>query len=141
MESTRINARAIIRKDDTVLMCKIAGKGNFFFPGGGVEFKEGVVAALRRELMEELGVNAINASFIGGVENLFDQDGQPYHELNIFFTATIDNHSAESKEIGHLSFAWMPIANLERENILPKHLVTTVVQWLKDGKTFWAGLE
>lgn len=137
---TRINARAIIRKDDDVLVCRLEGKKNYFFPGGGVEFKEGIEAALRRELQEELGVRTLSATFIGGMENLFDNDGQPYHELNLVFSATIDDHSAESKEVGHIAFTWMPISQLISENVLPKQLVSAVVQWMKDGKTFWVGM-
>lgn len=137
---TRINVRAIIQHENNVLVCELAGKHHYFFPGGGVEFKEGAEAALRRELQEELGVKTLSAKFIGAVENLFDNDGSPYHELNLVFAATIDDHSAESKEVGHLAFTWIPIAKLESENVLPKQLVAAVVKWMEDGQMFWVGM-
>ncbi len=140
MNNTRINARAIIQHDGKLLLCRLEGKKYYFFPGGGVEFTEDVVEGLRREMQEELGVKLLSAKFIGGVENLFDNDGSPYHELNVLFDATIDDHSAQSKEVGHIEFSWMLITDLERENVLPKKLIAAVVQWLQDGKTFWVGL-
>lgn len=141
-QATRINARAIIRQDGKVLVCRFLDKQAkyYFFPGGGVEFGEGVETALRRELQEELGAGVTTATFIGGVENFFDNDGQPYHELNLLFSVTIDTSNPHSAEVDYLAFSWMPVADLERENVLPKQLVAAVVQWLKDGQTFWVGL-
>ena len=121
---------------DKVLLAKFVDKTYFFFPGGGVEFAEGVEAALKRELHEELGANLLSTTFIGASEHLFDNAGTPYHELNVVFSARIEDHHVVSKE-ANLTFTWMLINDLERENVLPKELVAAVVQWTKDGKTFW----
>lgn len=138
---TRINVRAVITNNDKVLLCHfVEGKTYSFFPGGGAEFTEGAEVALRRELQEELGVETQDTTFIGAVENLFDQDGKPYHELNLVFTTSIKELNVTSKE-HHIAFTWMPIADLERENVLPKQLVGAVAEWFKDGKMFWVGLK
>lgn len=139
--TTRINARAVIQNDNKILLCHFVRKDKtyYFLPGGGVEFAEDVVTALGRELKEELGVKLLDAKFIGGVENLFDNDGKLYHELNLVFSVTIDDMNPQSKE-DHIAFSWMPIADLERENVLPKPLVSAVVKWMNDGQTFWVGL-
>lgn len=140
MNHTRINVRAIIKNNDKVLLCHfVDDRGYHFFPGGGVEFTEGAEAALRRELEEELGVEIKNPKFIGAVENLFQQGGQPCHELNLVFTTTLHEPNATSKE-KHIAFTWLPIAELERANVLPKQLVKAVVQWLEDGQKFWVGI-
>ena len=133
---TRINARAVIRKDDTILLCQFIDKDYFFLPGGGVEHTEPTVAALGREMIEELGVKLLSASFMGAMENIFDNNGDPYHELNLVFNATIDTMDPVSQE-EKLHFVWMPITKLASEKVYPKPLIVAVVQWLKDGKMFW----
>ena len=102
-----------------------------------MEFGEGVEVALKRELREELGATVLESMFIGAAENLFDNAGTPYHELNLVFATRINDHSATSKEPGHLEFVWVPLAQLERENVLPKPLISAVISWLDGNKTFW----
>ncbi len=138
---TRINTRAVIQNDNKVLLCHFprSDKKYFFFPGGGVEFGEGAEEGLRREMREELGVNVLEPTFIGAVENVFPQDGKPCHELNVVFSSQIDNLQAVSQE-EHIGFIWMPIEDLEKENVLPQQMVFAVTKWLKDKKVFWVGL-
>ena len=88
---TRINARGVIGDGDKVLLATFVDKTYFFFPGGGVEFAEGVEAALKRELNEELGAILLSTTFIGASEHLFDNAGTPYHELNVVFSARIED--------------------------------------------------
>lgn len=137
---TRINVRAVIQKNNSILLCSLVDKRYFFLPGGGVEFGEGAIVALKRELQEELGVKPLSANFIGAVENLFEQEGKPSHELNLVFAAQIDNTNIVSQEV-HIAFSWMSGDRLEQENVLPKQMVTAVLRWIKNGKVFWVGLD
>jgi len=61
-------ARAVIVKDNKILIAKMKG-AHSFLPGGGVELGEGSKSALQRELQEELGIESCSVSrFLGAME-------------------------------------------------------------------------
>ncbi|KZL30449.1 MULTISPECIES: NUDIX domain-containing protein [Rhodococcus] len=49
--------------------------------GGGIEFGETAEAALRREFAEELGVTLGSVELLEVVENIFEFEGRPGHEI------------------------------------------------------------
>ncbi|WP_158289231.1 NUDIX domain-containing protein [Rhodococcus sp. SMB37] len=49
--------------------------------GGGIEFGETAEAALRREFTEELGVTLGAVELLVVVENIFEYEGNPGHEI------------------------------------------------------------
>lgn len=53
--------------------------------GGGIEFGETAEAALRREFMEELGVSLGTVRLLGVIENIFEYEGNPGHEISHVF--------------------------------------------------------
>lgn len=139
-DNMRVVARAVVVRDGKALLCWMVDGGHYFFPGGGVEFKESAVETLKREFREELGVEMHEARFIGIAENVFSVKGIEAHEINLVFSVTIDEAPVESKE-KHIAFSWVDVHALERENILPKHLVSAVVLWLKNRKPFFVGIK
>jgi 8-oxo-dGTP diphosphatase len=57
----------MIFKDDKVLLGKRCGKhapGEYSFPGGRIEYKEGFEEAIKRETLEESGIKIKNIKFL-----------------------------------------------------------------------------
>lgn len=62
--------------------------------GGGIEFGERAEEALRREFMEELGVELNAARLLGVRENIFTYEGRPGHEIAHIFAVDSDELNA-----------------------------------------------
>jgi len=133
-------ARAVIRRGDQVLLCRVKDGGAWWFlPGGHVEHGEPIAAALLRELDEELGLRHVAIkSLIGNVENMFLVGDRMQHEVNFVFEAEeTDKQPIECRE-AHLEFAFLDV---NETLILPTALQNGLLEWLNSGKTFWKGLE
>lgn len=131
-----IIVRALIVRDRKILVCQTEGREYYFLPGGHVEFNETMRQALRRELYEELGAILKDIQFIGGIENLFDQDGVRHHEISFVFIADIDLKEVVSRE-SHVSFYWFPMDKFVESNIVPPALKDVVVQWIAEREPFF----
>jgi len=130
-------ARAIIQDNGKILVCYEKGNDYYFTPGGHVEFGESAKEALCRELKEELNISIKKCSFIGAVENVFVQNGENHHELDLVFNVEAENISDKSEE-DHIDFLFMDIERFSKEKILPIVLQKSLLKWLKDKKMFWA---
>jgi 8-oxo-dGTP pyrophosphatase MutT (NUDIX family)/putative intracellular protease/amidase len=79
-------ALAVLRDDQGRLLVtegRDDAKGETFYrpPGGGIEFGETAVQAARREILEELGVEVVQAKLLGYCENIFVYEGRSGHEI------------------------------------------------------------
>jgi|SRR5579859_107189 len=64
-------------------------RGDFcFLPGGRAELQESARETLRREMQEELHVDATVGRLLWIVENFFKLDGRDFHELGMYFLMT-----------------------------------------------------
>jgi 8-oxo-dGTP pyrophosphatase MutT (NUDIX family) len=87
--------------------------------GGGIEFGETAVEALRREFMEELGVSLQDVEPLGVFENIFTYEGEPGHEIAHVFAVTCAELDAvpldaELRILDEGSpVRWVPIADIE----------------------------
>lgn len=83
----------IVRRGDELLVLEghDAVKGQTFYRplGGGIEFGEPSEQALHREFREELGVELTGVERLGVVENVFEFEGRPGHEIDILYRADI----------------------------------------------------
>lgn len=133
-EGTRFNYRVggIIIEDGSVLLNRGEQEEFWYVPGGRVEIGETASDALGRELREELGCEADVGRLLWMAENFFETDGTAWHEIGMYFAASLPEDAAglraeqfERREDSgiRLTFRWIALNELERETILPRFLV------------------
>jgi ADP-ribose pyrophosphatase YjhB (NUDIX family) len=99
----RIRVSAILHWQGRVLLCRQEkpGKEYWLLPGGGVEAGETLSEALRRELREELGIEA-HAQFEGPValaDSISPRDVEPRkHVVHVIFATDLSHRSLEDVE-------------------------------------------
>lgn len=94
-EALRVIAIAILRRGGDILVMPVEnddGSIRGWRPlGGGVEFGETADVALRREMMEEIGVVLSSTRLIGVFESIFQRDGRGGHEIVFVFEAATED--------------------------------------------------
>jgi ADP-ribose pyrophosphatase YjhB (NUDIX family) len=99
----RIRVSAILHWQGRVLLCRQEkpGKEYWLLPGGGVEAGETLSEALRRELREELGIEAYT-QFEGPValaDSISPRDVEPRkHVVHVIFATDLSHRSLEDVE-------------------------------------------
>ncbi|WP_224268776.1 NUDIX hydrolase [Haloprofundus salinisoli] len=86
----RVVALGVVRRDDELLVFEgeSAETGTYYRPlGGGVEYGEHSVDALRREFREELEVELTRVHELGTFEDVFTLDGEECHEIQRVYGA------------------------------------------------------
>ena len=80
-------------KDNKVLVLegydKVTNQTFYRCLGGGIEFLEKSNEALKREFLEELGIEITVKDFLGIAENIFTFEGKNAHELVFFYSINI----------------------------------------------------
>ena len=91
MSRIRVLAIGVFREGDRVLVARavdrVTGEGFYRPLGGGVEFGERAADALAREIVEELGGAIQDVRLLGVLENVFEYEGLPMHEIAFVFDA------------------------------------------------------
>ena len=88
--------------------------------GGGIEFGETAEVALRREFVEELDVTLGAVSLLGVIENIFEYEGEPGHEIaHVFAVASDDLDQLSLDALLHVldegsPVRWVPISQDDR---------------------------
>jgi ADP-ribose pyrophosphatase YjhB (NUDIX family) len=86
-------ALAIVRRGEDLLVYEGFDEttGSAFYRplGGGIEFRETAIDAVRREMLEELGAELADVELIAVRENIFEAHGGPGHEIVFLFSATL----------------------------------------------------
>jgi 8-oxo-dGTP diphosphatase len=120
----RFNIRVygiVINNENQVLLCTEERNGFRFtkFPGGGLEFGEGIIDCLKREFREETGSDIKNYSHYFTTEE-FQQSAfiQTDQIISIYYKAELAGEPLpEGRIIDGLEFNWKKISELKDEDL------------------------
>jgi 8-oxo-dGTP diphosphatase len=109
---------AVIRIEDTFLIVTRSAQEEVFpnhaeIPGGGVDAGENLLQALKREILEETGleVAAVHA-YLGHMDFTLKEYGNRVRQFNFLVEPTHDRVALNPIE--HSALEWLPISNPAR---------------------------
>lgn len=108
---------AFILKDGKLLLVKRAyepGAGKWTVPGGAIELGEKTVEALRREILEEVGIRLKNVKLLDIYDAIFrDDEGRiRYHYVIIEFLAEPETMEVKLSDEA-LDYRWVNLEEVE----------------------------
>ena len=127
-------ARGVCIVGGNVLLCRPRKGGYTYLPGGHIEFGEKGAEALRREVMEETGLDAKVGEMVGVVESQFTQNGKPHAEISLVYDMTIagldhlerlenlDGMPDVKSQEDWIAFTWWPLDRIDEANLLPPEM-------------------
>ncbi|MEY4685690.1 MAG: hypothetical protein RLZ25_2149 [Pseudomonadota bacterium] len=89
-------AGAFVFRDCKLVLCvrgKEPGLGRLDVPGGFIEFEETLEQGLRREILEELGVEVGALIYLTSAPNDYRFAGVPYKTSDVFYRTTVSSDS------------------------------------------------
>ena len=135
----RTAAKAIIVRDGYLLAikCQQGEEAFYILPGGGQEPGEDLVACLRRECLEEIGVDVE----VGPLRYVRDYIGRNHelaaihghvHGLELMFECTLvveplrEGSVPDDLQVG---VEWLPLARIDQYPLMPRALRARIGAW------------
>lgn len=96
---------------------KDPGKGLLGMPGGFVDIGETAEEAVRREVVEEVGLTLGALTYLTSFPNHYTYAGVAYTTLDVFFTARAADPRAARPLDAVASLAWLDPAHVDQDQI------------------------
>jgi len=118
-----------------LLVCRRAkdpAKDTLDLPGGFVDMEETIEEALRREIMEELGLNITDIRFFRSIPNEYLYSGMVIHTLDFLFLCKTDNEQ-NLKTMDDVSDAFfMPVNTISPQDFGLNSIKKGIIAFLKE---------
>ncbi len=125
----RMGAYGILIHDEKIALVRKAGggyKGKLDLPGGGMEHTETPVETLKREIMEEVGIEITNFSLLDvtatNIVWLMEENlTEDLHQIGALYVVESNNLNLKGDADGldSLGANWYDIASLKKEELTP----------------------
>jgi ADP-ribose pyrophosphatase YjhB (NUDIX family) len=116
----RPSVYGVVIDNKKVVLLKNKSNGKFWFPGGGIELGERIEDALKREILEETGLNIKVGEMIFFKENFFYYQplDEAYHAFLFFFICKPNNKKiGKSTDFESKNPQWIKIMDVKEEQI------------------------
>ncbi|MDR7073988.1 NUDIX hydrolase [Fictibacillus barbaricus] len=120
------HAAGVLINNGYVLIHRSKRETHWSLPGGRVKLGEDAKSSLRREIMEELALEAEVKEHLWTVENFFTYNQKKIHEIGIYFKVDTHQllplHNGEEftvEEAERLVFKWVPLEDLKDYELNP----------------------
>lgn len=101
-------ARAILIKDEKILLVKHTYLNSWFLPGGGLKSNETYEQAIRRELEEELGITVSDLKLHGIYNNFYESKNDSIVVFSSLNFTEPNNKDGEIEDFGFFGFDELP---------------------------------
>ena len=127
MEKPRVKVICLLKCLDEYLFANVLDtyKNEYFYilPGGGVEFGEKTIDAVKREIKEEVNYDLKNPKLISTIEHFFEYKGISKHEVTFFYLEEVSEKSLFSNELidngNHFPALWIKKSEVPNYNVVP----------------------
>lgn len=105
--------------------------------GGGIEYGEKSLAALQREIHEEISAEIKNTTYLGTLENIFTYNGELGHEIVMVYEAEFmdenfyrrDTFTGREDDGSVFTIKWIPVSEFEngKLRLVPEGLIDFIL--------------